>query len=53
MLSVKYWFYIFSKWVYKVLSNSPHPNPPHYMERAQLLDPSLRIGEGVGGEEKN
>gem|GEM_PF-2701429 len=26
------------------------PNPPHGMERAQLLDPSLRIGEGVGGE---
>jgi len=28
----------------------PHPNPPHYVEREQLLDPSLRIGEGVGGE---
>ena len=28
------------------------PHPPHGMERASLLDPSLKIGEGVRGEVK-
>jgi len=29
----------------------PHPNPPHFMERE--LCPSLRSGEGEGGEVTN